>query len=76
MVSAEDSGTFFMILQSIPCESIKSLHFDNVPLFSCGTKKTSNLTHMERITSPASIDTFVGKMFMFDCPSLKLGNSV
>ena len=32
---------------------------------------------MGRITSPASFDTtFVGKMFMVDCPSLKLGNSV
>ena len=45
--------------------------------FHAGLKITSNLTYMGRITSPASFDTtFVGKMFMVDCPSLRLGNSV
>ena len=38
-------------------------------------KMTSNMTYIGRITSPASFDTtFVGKIFMLDCPSLKLGN--
>ena len=46
--------------------------------FHAKLKITSNLTYyMGRITSPASFDTtFVGKNFMVDCPSLKLGNSV
>ena len=66
-------------LTHIPVESIKSLHFGNGPLFSCGTENNIefDIYNIGRITSPASFDTtFVGEIFMVDCPSLKLGNSV
>ena len=61
----------------LPCESIKTLHFVDGQLFFVELKITLNLTYMGRITSPVSFDTtYVGKIFMVDCPGLKLGNSV
>ena len=58
----------------LPCETIKSLYFNNGLFFFVEQKITSNLTYIGRITSASFDTTFVGKMFMLDCPTLKLGN--
>ena len=61
-------------LTSMDRISIKSLHFDNGQLFSCGTEINIGFyINIGRITSPTSFDTsFVGEIVMVDYPSLKI----
>ena len=55
----------------IRCDSIKSLHFDNGPLFSCGTKNNIEFDiHWKNIFSCFSCYHICWNFLMVDCPSL------